>query len=114
MKATAVIAPAQAARVVFVEIRPIPSKSIAESVLPGLNPYQPNHRITAPSAARVMLCPGGIPPPSRLNLRPSRGPSAIAPLIAAIPPIVWTTGEPAKSRNGVFIVASHPLGPHTQ
>src|SRR5713226_4188704 len=39
---------AQAARVVFVATRPMPSKSIAESVLPGLKPYQPNHRINPP------------------------------------------------------------------
>ena len=28
--------------------------------------------------------------------------------------MVCTTVEPAKSRNGVLIVASQPLGPHTQ
>ena len=40
----AVNPPAQAARVVLAATRPMPTKSIAESVLPGLNPYQPNHR----------------------------------------------------------------------
>ena len=52
---TATSAPAQAANVVLVATRPMPSKSIAESVLPGLKPYQPNQRITAPSEASVML-----------------------------------------------------------
>ena len=53
--------------------------SIAESVLPGLNPYQPNQRMTPPTAAMVMSWPGIVPPPSRLNLRPRRGPRAMAP-----------------------------------
>ncbi len=98
----------------FVATRPMPSKSMAESVLPGLKPYQPNQRMTAPSAARVMLWPGGMPPPSRLNLLPSRGPSAIAPQRASTPPMVCTTVEPAKSRKGVSIVASQPFGPQIQ
>ena len=42
---------AQAASVVFAATRPMPSKSMAESVLPGLKPYQPNHRIKPPVAA---------------------------------------------------------------
>ena len=46
--------PAHAARVVLAATRPMPPKSIAESVLPGLNPYQPNQRITPPTAAIVM------------------------------------------------------------
>ena len=44
---------AQAASVVFAATRPMPSKSIAESVLPGLKPYQPNHRSRPPEAAIV-------------------------------------------------------------
>ena len=47
--------PVQAARVVLAATRATPWKSIAESVLPGLNPYQPNHRMMAPTAAMVML-----------------------------------------------------------
>ena len=31
-----------------------------------------------------------------------------------MPPIVCTTVEPAKSRNGVSIVASQPSGPQIQ
>ena len=45
--------PAHAASVVLAATRPMPSKSSAESVDPGLNPYQPNHRITPPMAAIV-------------------------------------------------------------
>ena len=104
--------------------RPIPSKSSAESVDPGLNPYQPNHRITPPIAAIVRSCGGRGPPPSRLNLRPRRGPSTSAPANAMTPPTVCTTVEPAKSRNTVppvnvlrkpgVMVPSQPPGPHTQ
>ena len=78
----------------------MPCTSIADSVLPGLNPYQPNHRIRPPTAPRMMLCGSSGPPPSRANTRPSRGPSAIAPASEIAPPIVWTTVDPAKSRNG--------------
>src|SRR6187431_2820259 len=106
--------PAQAANVVFVATRPMPAASNAESVEPGLKPYQPNQSTTPPMAAIVMSCPGNIPPPSRLNLRPRRGPSAIAPVRATMPPTVWTTVEPAKSRNGVDIVANQPPGPQAQ
>src|SRR5580704_18336484 len=88
---------AQAARVVFAATRPIPIKSIADSVLPGLNPYHPNQRIKPPEAAMVRSWGSIGPPPSRLNLRPSLGPSTIAPASAMKPPIVCTTVEPAKS-----------------
>ena len=47
--------------------RPMPTKSIAESVLPGLNPYQPNQRISPPLTAMVRSCGSIGPPPSRLN-----------------------------------------------
>jgi hypothetical protein len=47
--------PAQAASVVFIATRPMPWASIAERVLPGLNPYHPNQRMTPPTAASVML-----------------------------------------------------------
>src|ERR1700704_6383884 len=91
--------PAQAAIVVFAATRPMPSQSMAESVEPGLNPYQPNHRITPPMAHHVRSWAGIGPPPSRLNVRPRRGPSAIAPASAIDPPTVCTTVEPAKSRK---------------
>ena len=43
---------AHAASVVFVATRPMPSKSIADSVLPGLKPYQPNHEDDAADGRR--------------------------------------------------------------
>jgi hypothetical protein len=61
------------------------------------------------------------PPPSRLNLRPRRGPRTIAPASAMKPPMVCTTVDPAKSwkpvpREGrkfpvLPIVARNPSGP---
>src|SRR5476651_2069857 len=93
----AVKPPPHAASVVLVATRPIPTASIAESVLPGLKPYQPNHNIKPPTAAIGKLCPGGMPPPSRAKIRPIRGPSTTAPANEAIPPIVCTTVEQEKS-----------------
>ena len=69
------------------ETRPMPWRSIADSVLPGLKPYQPNHRIRPPTAPRMMLWGSMGPPPSRLKTRPSRGPSAIAPASEIAPPM---------------------------
>src|SRR6266851_10210035 len=115
---------AQAASVVLVATRPMPSKSIAESVLPGLNPYQPNHRRRPPAAAIVRSCGSMGPPPSRLNRRPRRGPRTIAPASSIKPPIVCTTVDPAKSWKPVPnedknfpslpIVARKPSGPQAQ
>src|SRR4051812_22381406 len=115
---------AAAARVVLVATRPMPPKSMADRVLPGLKPYQPNHRITAPMAAMFKSCPGMGPPPSLLNLRPRRGPRAMAPARARKPPTVWTTVDPAKSRKTAPLVRlfrkwgvmlpSQPPGPQTQ
>ena len=106
--------PVHAAIVVLNETRAMPCMSSAESVLPGLNPYQPNQRIKPPTAPRMMLWGRGGPPPSRRNMRPSRGPSAMAPISEIAPPMLCTTVEPAKSRNGVVIVASQPSGPQAQ
>ena len=93
----------------------MPAASIADSVLPGLKPYQPNQRMTPPTAAIVMSWPGGRPPPSRLNLRPRRGPRAMAPASATKPPMVWTTVEPAKSWKAAgLMVLSQPSGPQAQ
>src|SRR5580765_3952770 len=89
--------PVQAASVVFVATRPTPALSMIDSVEHGLKPYQPNQRIRPPITAIVRSCGGIGPPPSRLNLRPRRGPSMIAPAIATQPPIECTTVEPAKS-----------------
>src|SRR3954470_14453787 len=116
--------PAQAARVVLVATRPMPSQSMADRVEPGLKPYQPNHRMTAPIAAMFRSCGDVGPPPSRLNFRPRRGPSTIAPARATKPPTVCTTVEPAKSRNTTpsptkpenqpIVLPSQPPGPQTQ
>ena len=65
----------------------MPCASSAESVLPGLKPYQPNQRIRPPTAPRMMLCGSIGPPPSRLKTRPRRGPSAIAPASEMAPPM---------------------------
>src|SRR5215471_17165517 len=89
--------PAHAASVVFAATLPMPIKSIAESVLPGLNPYQPNHKLRPPEHAMVKSCGIIGPPPSRLKRRPRRGPSTIAPAKAINPPMLCTTVEPAKS-----------------
>src|SRR5579862_6178837 len=96
---TATIPPAQAASVVLAETRPMPCQSMADRVEPGLNPYQPNHRITPPIAPHVRSWGGSGPPPSRLKVRPSRGPSTMQPARAMKPPTVCTTVDPAKSRN---------------
>src|SRR6267143_116531 len=115
---------AHAASVVFAATRPIPSKSIAESVLPGLKPYQPNQRMRPPLTAIVKSCGSIGAPPSRLNLRPSRGPRTIEPASAMNPPIVCTTVEPAKSWKPIPndgkkwpslpIKANQPSGPQAQ
>src|SRR5579862_4953604 len=114
----------QAASVVLAATRPMPSKSIADSVLPGLNPYQPNHRIKPPEQAIVRSCGIIGPPPSRLKRRPRRGPRTIAPASAMNPPMVWTTVEPAKSwklvpsegrkKPAAPMVARKPSGPQAQ
>src|SRR3984893_6406469 len=122
-KKTATNPAAQAARVVLAATRPMPCQSMAERVDPGLNPYHPNHRITPPMAPMVRSCGGSGPPPSRLNFLPKRGPRAIHPARAMKPPTVWTTVEPAKSRNTVppvqlwnqpMVLPNQPPGPQTQ
>src|SRR5580765_823362 len=94
---TATRPPVHAASVVFIATRPAPALSMIESVEQGLKPYQPNQRIRPPMTAIVRSCGGIGPPPSRLNLRPSLGPSMMAPAIATHPPIECTTVEPAQS-----------------
>ena len=86
----------------------MPCASSADSVLPGLKPYQPNHRIRPPTAPMMMSCGGIGPPPSRLKTRPSRGPSAIAPASEIAPPIVCTTVEPAKSWKATGAIDREP------
>src|SRR3954452_17005936 len=88
--------PVHAARVVLVATRPAPALSMIESVEHGLKPYQPNHKMSPPITAIVRSWGNIGPPPSRLNLRPRRGPKQIAPAIETQPPIECTTVEPAK------------------
>eukprot|EP00961_Rhodomonas_salina_P094703 1274553-Rhodomonas_salina.1 len=68
------------------------------SVEPQLNPYQPNHRMNAPSDCSVLL-------PSCVSLafpvsgskRPILGPTTIAPIKPENPPTMCTIPDPAKS-----------------
>ena len=82
------IPPAAEAKKVLVATDPIRSHlPTAPKVEPGLNPNQPNHRIKAPTADSVKLCPGiALAVPSSLYF-PRRGPKTIAPAKAAKPPI---------------------------
>src|SRR5206468_5214299 len=68
-------------------------------IFPGLKPYQPNQSSRPPQAAIVRSCGSIAPPPSRLNVRPSRGPSTIAPASATNPPIVCTTRRSPRSEE---------------
>src|SRR3954469_22455468 len=69
----------------------------APSVLPGLNPNQPNARMKQPISTAEMSCPMiGLAEPSRLNL-PMRGPTIRHTASAVSPPTECTTPDPAKS-----------------
>ena len=116
---------AQAASVVLAETRPMPSKSMAESVVPGLKPYQPNQRIKPPEAAMVRSCGSMGPPPSRLNLRPRRGPRTMEPARAmnaadgvddrgAGKVMEALTESWAGSIRAMPMVARKPSGPQAQ
>src|SRR5689334_19691292 len=71
--------------------------SVPASVEPGLKPNHPNARMNVPRSAIGMLCPGiGLGVPSSLYL-PILGPIILAPTMAATPPVMCTTEEPAKS-----------------
>src|SRR4051795_10488705 len=121
---TATMPPAHAASVVLAATRPMPTKSMPDNVEPGLKPYQPNQRMTAPMDAMMRSCGGVGPPPSRLNFRPILGPRTMAPASAMVPPTVCTTVDPAKSRkkmpsptkpeNQPIVLLSQPWGPQTQ
>src|SRR5262245_31835227 len=88
--------PAPLASIVHTAIEPI-RRSVAASELPGLNPNQPNARISVPTATIGMLCAGmALGEPSLLNL-PIRGPRTHAPQRAQRPPVMCTTLDPAKS-----------------
>ena len=80
------------------------------SIEPGLNPYQPNQRMKVPRTTSGAECPGmsmALPSESK---RPMRGPTIMAPMRPAIPPVMWTAQEPAKSTmpmprsRGVFVL----------
>src|SRR3990170_5586011 len=104
--------PRAPAKHVLIAILAIASGSAA-IVLPGLNPNHPNQSTNIPSVAIPISCPGIALTLPSLEYFPSLGPSIIAPTNAAHPPMLWTTVEPAKSRNGVSMVASQPP-PHIQ
>src|SRR6266446_4428636 len=76
---------------------------MADSVLPGLKPYQPNQRMRPPQDAMVRSWGNMGTPLSRLNRRTRRGSSAMAPARAMKPPMVedkaikdWVTHLPRK------------------
>src|SRR2546425_7521106 len=92
--------PVQPANMVSTATLPMRRFPFAEapSVLPGLNPNQPNARMKHPINTAEMSCPMiGLLEPSRLNL-PIRGPIIIATASAVSPPTEWTTPDPAKSQ----------------
>jgi hypothetical protein len=80
------------------------------SVEPALNPYHPNCRIIVPTAMKGTLWGENswqswdIPPVPK---RPMRGPRTQAPDKAPMPPVRWTTPDPAKSAKPRE--ANHPL-----
>ena len=93
----------------------MPCASSADSVLPGLNPYQPNQRIRPPTAPRMMLC--GSIGTAAVTLEHAAEPRSEDDGAGQRnrPPMVWTTVDPAKSWNGVGVMtASQPSGPHAQ
>ncbi len=72
-------------------------RSEAFRVEPALNANQQKKSRIVPRMAIGMLWPGKARAvPSFLNL-PIRGPMTMAAARAIMPPIVWTTAEPAKS-----------------
>ena len=89
-------APVKLASIVLTTTKLI-RRSVPARVDPGLNPNHPKARMKVPSATIGTLWPGiacGLPCASYL---PMRGPIIIAPASAIMPPIEWTTPEPAKS-----------------
>ncbi len=85
VKNMAASAAAAAERVVVTVIVDI-AGLVPERVLPGLNPYHPNHKINTPSAASGMLWPViALEVPSLLYL-PILGPKMMAPARPAHPP----------------------------
>src|SRR5258708_34714310 len=90
------VQPASIGATAMVPMRRLPLEE-APSVLPGLNPNQPNARMKQPIRTAEMSCPMiGLAEPSRLNL-PMRGPTIMQTASAVRPPTECTTPEPAKS-----------------
>ena len=101
--------PAAADRLVVTAMAAI-DRSVPATVLPALNPNQPNQSRNTPSAASGRLWPWmaltitlPLPPlapeplPWLRTYLPSRAPSTMAPASPAQPPTECTTVEPAKS-----------------
>ena len=87
------------------------SWAVSDAAAP-LKPYQQNHRMKVPMAARGMLWPRmarDLPFPSYL---PMRAPSRTAPISPEMPPTMWMTADPAKSMKPIR--ASQPWAFHTQ
>ena len=112
------IAPAMPANIVLTTTMLI-RRSVPAKVEPGLKPNQPKARMNVPATTIGTWWPGiGSGLPSLANF-PSRGPMTIAPASPMMPPMAWTTPEPAKSTAPcpssqlTPIWASHPP-PHTQ
>ena len=92
--------------------------SAMASCEPGLKPYQPTQRMKVPSTTSAALCPGmGTALPSGPK-RPVRGPTMMAPISPATPPVMCTTPEPAKSITACLFSSpqadNQPLPSHTQ
>ena len=90
-KMNTVMPPVAADKVVFIAtcaaMAPV-APSCMPRVLPGLKPYQPNHREKVPSTTNGRLW---ISNSSGFSKRPLRGPKIIVPIKPATPPVKWTT-----------------------
>src|SRR5690606_12601541 len=71
--------------------------SSASSSEPGLNPNQPTQRMNTPRIANGMVWAGIARGLAFASYLPMRGPRKIAPIRAAMPPVMWTMPDPAKS-----------------
>mmetsp|Transcript_26318 Transcript_26318/g.62754 ORF Transcript_26318/g.62754 Transcript_26318/m.62754 type:complete len:213 (-) Transcript_26318:415-1053(-) len=74
------------------------------NVEPQLKPYHPNQRTIVPRTMRGKLC--GWKASSGPSQRPLRGPAMLAPTRAAMPPVMCTIPEPAKSMKPVRVTVA--------